>query len=154
MTLRDIPAETPAETETMGCSRVSVRRYAHRWNEQGMEAAKDHMGGNNSSFTEDMPTDIDDAVRSQLQCGGHAGCARRPRSHHRSGAVATRHVRPYAMVGGVPARVISMRLDEQLIRMLLDVAWWNLTIEDLKSMKDMFVSGDDPRRFLYQGVDG
>lgn len=30
-----------------------------------MEAAKDHRGGSKSSFTEDMPKDIDDAVRNR-----------------------------------------------------------------------------------------
>ena len=63
MTLQGIPAETIAET--LGCSRVSVWRHVHRWNEKGMEAAKDHRGGSKSSFTEEMLKDIDDAVRNR-----------------------------------------------------------------------------------------
>lgn len=58
-----IPAETIAQT--LGCSRVSVWRYVDRWNRQGIEAATDHGGGSQSSFTEKMPQDIDDAVRNR-----------------------------------------------------------------------------------------
>lgn len=63
MTLQGIPAETIAEI--LGCSRVSVWRHVQRWNEKGMEAAKDHRGGSKSSFTEEMLQDIDDAVRNR-----------------------------------------------------------------------------------------
>ena len=63
MTLQGIPAETIAKT--LGCSRASVWRYVNRWNNQGMEAAKDHRGGSESSFTEEMLLDIDDALRNR-----------------------------------------------------------------------------------------
>ncbi len=63
MTLQGIPAETIAQT--LGCSRVSVWRYVNRWNKQGMEATIDHRGGSQSSFTEEMLQDVDDAVRNR-----------------------------------------------------------------------------------------
>lgn len=63
MTLQGIPAETIAQT--LGCSRVSVWRFVDRWNKRGMEAATDHRGGSQSSFTEEMLQDIDDAVRNR-----------------------------------------------------------------------------------------
>lgn len=40
-------------------------------------------------------------------------------------AVVTKDVEPYAIVGGVPARVIGYRYDEETIRFLLKRQWWN-----------------------------
>lgn len=40
-------------------------------------------------------------------------------------AVVTKDVEPYAIVGGVPARVIGYRYGEETIRFLLKRQWWN-----------------------------
>jgi len=46
-----------------------------------------------------------------------------------SRAVVTHNVPPYAIVGGIPARIIGYRYDEETIKMLLRVKWWNNTTE-------------------------
>ena len=47
-------------------------------------------------------------------------------------AVVVQNVPPYAIVGGVPAKVISFRYDEDTINWLLDIQWWNLDTNWLK----------------------
>lgn len=47
-------------------------------------------------------------------------------------AVVTQNVPPYAIVGGVPAKIIKYRYDEETIRFLLKVKWWNKSPQWLK----------------------
>ena len=48
-----------------------------------------------------------------------------------SNAVVTKNVPPYAVVGGVPAKVIKYRFSEEQIRFLLQTEWWNFSDEQL-----------------------
>ena len=46
-------------------------------------------------------------------------------------SVVTKDVPPYAVYGGVPAKLIKYRFDEELIQKFLNVKWWNYDITDL-----------------------
>lgn len=52
-----------------------------------------------------------------------------------SNAVVTKDVPPYAIVGGVPAKVIGYRFDQEVIDKLLKIAWWNWSDEKLLRCK-------------------
>lgn len=49
-------------------------------------------------------------------------------------AVVTKDVPPYAVVAGVPAKIIKKRFDDETILRLLRSEWWNLSDEIIKSL--------------------
>lgn len=57
-------------------------------------------------------------------------------------ALVTKDVPPYAIVGGVPAKVLKYRFDEDVIKELLEIQWWNLSENEIKSKLDVFTIED------------
>ncbi len=49
-----------------------------------------------------------------------------------SGAVVTKDVAPYAIVAGVPAKVIRLRLPEDLAQRMIALGWWDWDHETLR----------------------
>lgn len=62
-----------------------------------------------------------------------------------AGSVVTKDVPPFAIVAGVPAKVIRYRFDESTIKDLLDTEWWNLSDDKLFEFAPYIT---DPAKFL------
>ena len=57
-----------------------------------------------------------------------------------AGATVVENVPPYAIVGGVPAKVIKYRFDPQIIEALLRIKWWDWSPELVRGNIDLFYS--------------
>lgn len=62
-----------------------------------------------------------------------------------TGAVVTKNVEPYAIVGGVPAKHIKYRIDEDLIDQIRATKWWDKEEDWLEKNHKLFI---DPSKFL------
>lgn len=59
-----------------------------------------------------------------------------------AGSVVTKSVPAYAIVVGVPAKIIRYRFNEDEIKKLLKIEWWNWSIEKIESNKIYFVNDE------------
>jgi virginiamycin A acetyltransferase len=105
---------------------------------QGWEAATPQPG--------DLPFKGDTVVGNDVWIGYQALLM--PGVHIGSGAivaaqsVVTGEVPPYAVVGGNPARVIRQRFPADIVASLLEIAWWNWSIDKITRNVGTIVAGD------------
>lgn len=53
-----------------------------------------------------------------------------------AGSVVTKNVEPYAIVGGIPAKLIRYRFPEELVERLLRISWWNYDLSPIRKNLD------------------
>lgn len=59
-----------------------------------------------------------------------------------AGAVVTKDIPPYAIVSGVPAKLVNYRFSEKQIEKLLAIAWWNFDDDQLRNVEKHFFEID------------
>ncbi len=54
-----------------------------------------------------------------------------------AGAIVTKNVPPYAVVAGVPTKIIKNRFDDEIIEELLELKWWDFPMDKLQDLKNL-----------------
>ena len=62
-----------------------------------------------------------------------------------AGAVITKNVEPYAIVGGVPAKIIKKRFSDKIIEKMLLIKWWDWEDSEIKKNLELFYQ---PEKFV------
>lgn len=62
-----------------------------------------------------------------------------------SGAIVTADVPPYAIVGGVPAKIIKYRFDVDVIKDLVESKWWDMDDEQIEKFAPLM---NNPVKFI------
>jgi acetyltransferase-like isoleucine patch superfamily enzyme len=93
------------------------------WGPVTPEVAKLHMEMGHPSCKGDITigNDVWIGAKSTIMSGvkiGHGAIVA-------AGALVTKDVEPYSVVGGNPAKHLKYRFEEQQIKDLLDIAWWD-----------------------------
>lgn len=59
-----------------------------------------------------------------------------------AGSIVTADVKPYSIVGGIPAKHLKFRFSEEQISKLVEIQWWNWDEEKIKENVDLFYDID------------
>jgi len=65
-----------------------------------------------------------------------------------AGSIVTHDVDNYTIVAGNPARVLRKRFGDRIISLLLELQWWDLTLEELEGYRELFTinMAEEPER--------
>ena len=60
-----------------------------------------------------------------------------------AGSVVTKDVPDYAIVSGIPARIMRYRIPEKMQKTITSTAWWQKDVEDLRNIKQIYSKEDE-----------
>jgi acetyltransferase-like isoleucine patch superfamily enzyme len=66
-----------------------------------------------------------------------------------AGSVVSKDVAPYAIVGGVPAKIIKYRFSKEIIKEIEDLKWWGFSKEKLVTVKPLFFKNFKNKESIY-----
>ncbi|WP_157812180.1 CatB-related O-acetyltransferase [Polaribacter sp. ALD11] len=67
-----------------------------------------------------------------------------------AGAVVTKDVEPYTIVGGVPAIKIKKRFKDSIIKEIEELEWWNKEGKELEDLKHLFIKNYKNKESIYE----
>ena len=103
---------------------------------KGKNVFKKHFSQN--EFTEHYNTEIGNDVWIGSRCLIKSGVKIGDGAIIGMGSVVTHDIPPYEIWGGTPARFIRKRFDDDTIKKLLELKWWNLNDKELEKYGDAF----------------
>jgi virginiamycin A acetyltransferase len=63
-------------------------------------------------------------------------------------AVVTKDIPPYTVVGGIPAKEIKKRFDEETINKLLQIQWWNWSFDKIQQYLPYIMNGEVEKLYI------
>jgi len=120
-----------------GC-RLSLRSNDHPLKQAGMYVNRQLLDGLIGQYREYHPFSIGHDVWSGDNVTITAGVTVATGAVLGANSVVTRDVPPYGIVAGAPARVIRRRFTDAVCDALLDLAWWDLDVDEMKVIAPVF----------------
>ena len=105
---------------------------------QAKQTATGYSWTNKYSFNEYKTVDIGNDVWIGMNALIKGGITIGDGAVVAAGSIVTKNVPPYAVVGGVPAKIIKYRFTEEIITKLMEVKWWDLPEEVLQEKINIF----------------
>ncbi len=105
----------------------------------------DNVGSESSPLRKNRPVKIGNDVWIGANVSILSGVSIGDGAVIATGAVVVSDVEPYAIVGGVPAKLIKYRFEEEMREKLLKIKWWDWTLEKIENNIELFY---DPQTFL------
>ena len=122
-----------------GVDRVTTYPHRINWGMEGAGTDGFPNSGPDTHVGSDVWTGEFSLMMSGITIGDGAIIA--------AGAVVTKDVAPYAIVGGNPAKLIRYRFNEEQIAALLEIKWWEWSDDEVRKAVPL-LSGPDVDAFI------